>query len=224
MSNPDGPGPDPQPLGPEPDTLAAEQYAADFETEVISTPATDSESAQPVITPGERRFTAPSGMDAGSTQVIGRAPDPATEIIDMGANAKVLDSSSLIYKGVAAGEYPVGITMEYAAHRYIAGGDKNVVIVYPKAGAFLAPEAAAIIKDAPHPEEAKTFFDYLLTKEVQDEIFRQFSRRPARPDAAAVKGLPSLKGIPVLKSFDPLEATAKEKEILRQWKQIILSK
>ena len=85
MSNPDGPGPDPQPLGPEPDTLAAEQYAADFETEVISTPATDSESAQPVITPGERRFTAPSGMDAGSTQVIGRAPDPATEIIDMGA-------------------------------------------------------------------------------------------------------------------------------------------
>jgi len=140
------------------------------------------------------------------------------------ANAKILDSSSLIYKGVAAGEYPVGITMEYAAHRYIAGGDKNVAIVYPSDGAFLAPEAAAIIKDAPHPEEAKTFFDYLLTKEVQDEIFPLDGRRPARPDAAAVKGLPALKSIPVLKSFDPLEATAKEKEILRQWKQIILSK
>ena len=140
------------------------------------------------------------------------------------ANAKVLDSSSLIYKGVAAGEYPLGITMEYAAHRYIAGGDKNVAIVYPADGAFLAPEAAAIVKGAPHPEEAKKFFDYLLTKEVQDEIFRQFSRRPARPDAAAVKGLPALKGIPVLKSFDPMEATVKEKEILKQWKQIILSK
>ncbi len=140
------------------------------------------------------------------------------------ANAKVLDSSSLIYKGVAAGEYPLGITMEYAAHRYIAGGDRNVAIVYPSDGAFLAPEAAAIIKGAPHPEEAKKFFDYLLSKEVQDEIFRQFSRRPARTDAAAVKGLPALKGIPVLKSFDPMEATVKEKEILKQWKQIILSK
>ena len=140
------------------------------------------------------------------------------------ANAKVLDSSSLIYKGVAAGEYPVGITMEYAAHRYIAGGDKNVGIVYPSDGAFLAPEAAAIIRNAPHAAEAKQFFDYLLSKEVQDEVFRQFSRRPARPDAAVVQGLPALKGITVLKSFDPMEATAKEKEILKQWKQIILSK
>jgi len=39
-----------------------------------------------------------------------------------------------------------------------------------------------------------------------------------------VKGLPALKSIPVLKSFDPMEATAKEKEILKQWKQIILTK
>ncbi len=85
MSNPDGPGPDPEPsAGAEPDTLAAEQYAADFETEVISTPDAGAETAPPVV-PGERRFTAPSGMDAGSTQVIRRNPDPATEIIDMGA-------------------------------------------------------------------------------------------------------------------------------------------
>jgi len=71
------------------------------------------------------------------------------------ANAKVLGSSSLIYKGVAAGEYPVGITMEYATHRYIAGGDKNVAIVYPADGAFLAPEAAAIVKSAPHPRSSR---------------------------------------------------------------------
>ena len=28
----------------------------------------------------ERRFTAPSGMDAGKTQIIETAPEPATEI------------------------------------------------------------------------------------------------------------------------------------------------
>jgi iron(III) transport system substrate-binding protein len=139
-------------------------------------------------------------------------------------NAKVLDSSSLIYKGVAAGEYPLGITMEYAAHRYIVGGDKNVGILYPADGAFVAPEATGIVKNCPHPEEAKKFVDYLISKPVVDEIFAKFSRRPARPDAGEAEGLPSLKAIPILKSFDPIEANTLEKELLRKWKEIILSR
>ncbi len=140
------------------------------------------------------------------------------------ANAKVLDSSSLIYKGVAAGEYPLGITMEYAAHRYVAGGDKNVGIVYPSDGAFVAPEAAGIVKNCPHPEEAGKFMDYLLSKKVEDEIFDKFSRRPARLDAKDTEGLPSLKKITVLKAFDPMEADRLQKEILGKWKQAVLSK
>ena len=140
------------------------------------------------------------------------------------ANSKILDSSSLIYKGVAAGEYPLGVTMEYAAHRYIVGGDKNVGIVYPADGAFMAPEATGIVRNCPHPEEAKKFVDYLISKKVVDEIFDQFSRRPARLDAGDTEGLPSLKKITILKSFDPMEANTLEKEILRKWKEIILSK
>ncbi len=140
------------------------------------------------------------------------------------ANAKILDSSSLIYKGVAAGEYPLGVTMEYAAHRYIAGGDKNVGIVYPADGAFIAPEATGIVKNCPHPEEAKKFVDYLISKKVEDEVFEKFSRRPARLDAADTEGLPSLKNITILKSFDPMEADRLEKEILGKWKEIVLSR
>ncbi|MHC1727563.1 MAG: ABC transporter substrate-binding protein [Syntrophobacteraceae bacterium] len=140
------------------------------------------------------------------------------------ANSKILDSSSLIYKGVAAGEYPLGITMEYAAHRYVAGGDKNVGIVYPKDGAFIAPEAAGIVKNCPHPEEAKKFIDYLISKQVEDEVFEKFSRRPARLDAGETEGLPSLKNITVLTAFDPMEADRLQKEILAKWKEIVLSK
>ncbi len=84
MSNPDGPGD-------EPDTLSAEQYAADFETEVLSAPDAADPTATADIESGERRFTAPSGMDAGSTQVMHRNPDPATEIIDMAAAGVVAD-------------------------------------------------------------------------------------------------------------------------------------
>jgi iron(III) transport system substrate-binding protein len=139
-------------------------------------------------------------------------------------HAKILDSSSLIYKGVAAGEYPLGVTMEYAAHRYIAGGDKNVGIVYPADGAFMAPEATGIVNNCPHPAEAKKFIDYLISKPVVDDIFSKFSRRPARPDAGDSEGLPSLKTITLLKSFDPIEANTLEKDILKKWKEIVLSK
>lgn len=140
------------------------------------------------------------------------------------ANAKILDTASLIYKGVAAGEYPLGVTIEYAAHRYIVGGDKNVGIVYPADGAFIAPEGTGIVKNCPHPEEAKKFIDYLISKKVEDEIFNKFSRRPARLDAGDTEGLPSLKNITILKSFDPMEASTLVKEILSRWKEIVLSK
>jgi len=140
------------------------------------------------------------------------------------ANAKVLDSSSLIYKGTAEGEYPIGLTMEYAAYRYVAGGSKEVGIIYPQDGAFAAPEGAALIKGCKHPEEAKMFFDYLLSQEVEKEIFEKFYRRPARPDVVASVHLPRMSEIKLLKEFDPVEAKALEKEILKQWKEIILSK
>jgi iron(III) transport system substrate-binding protein len=140
------------------------------------------------------------------------------------ANAKILDSSSLIYKGTAEGEYPIGITMEYAAYRYIAGGSKEVGIIYPQDGAFDAPEGAAIIKNCKHPEEAKMFFDYLLSKEVEKEIFQKHYRRPARPDVIVSEGLPKMSEIRLMKGFDPLEANVLEREILKQWKEIILSK
>ncbi len=140
------------------------------------------------------------------------------------SNAKILDSSSLIYKGVAAGEYPLGITMEYAAYRYIAGGSKDVGIIYASDGAFVAPEGAAIIKNCPHPKEAKLFFDYLVSKSTEEEIFKNFYRRPARPDTAEFAGLPKISDITVMNEFDPIEANAIKKDLLTKWKEIILSK
>ena len=147
--------------------------------------------------------------------------DGLNRLID---NAKILDSSSLIYKGVAAGEYPLGITMEYAAYRYLAGGSQDVGIIYPADGAFVAPEGAAIVKGCPHPAEAKRFVDYLLSKATEEKIFRNFYRRPARSDTASIEGLPQLSEITVLNQFDPLEANALKNELLDQWKQIILSR
>jgi len=62
-------------------------------------------------------------------------------------HAKVTQQSSLVYKGVAAGEFPTGITMEYAGYRYKKGG-APVEVVYPADGTVAYTEGAAIIKGA----------------------------------------------------------------------------
>jgi hypothetical protein len=87
MSNPSGPdgnaessSPDGADDHPEPATeiLAAHDGVPE---------ADETKPQSPASTPGERRFTAPSGMDAGSTQIIDRAPDPATEIMYLSGDA-----------------------------------------------------------------------------------------------------------------------------------------
>ncbi len=139
-------------------------------------------------------------------------------------NVKVLDSSSLIYKGTAAGEFPLGITMEYAAFRYIAGGDKNVKIIYPTDGVISAPEGAAIIANSKNPKEAKMLVDYLLSQDVVNKIYQDYYRRPARPDAAKVEGMPSVSDLTIFEDFDAAEANAMQKELLGKWRKEILAK
>jgi len=80
MSNPQGPNRDAERIpGDDEDTVAADAVSEPA-TEVFNT-TDDADRETPTVTPGERRFTAPSGFDAGSTQIIGRAAEPATEII-----------------------------------------------------------------------------------------------------------------------------------------------
>lgn len=81
MSNPTGPD---QPeettdevgvAGQEPSPPVADHEPA---TEIMA-PA-EPQTEGPSVEPGERRFTAPSGFDARSTQIINRPVDPATEV------------------------------------------------------------------------------------------------------------------------------------------------
>ena len=147
--------------------------------------------------------------------------DGLTKLIN---NAKILDSSSLVYKGTAEGEFAVGITMEYAAYRYVAGGSDAVKIVYPADGVISAPEGAAIVAGAKHAKEAKAFFDYLISKDVVSEIYAKYYRRPARPDATKVEGLPSVDNIVIMKGFDPEEANKLQTELLAKWRELVLHK
>ena len=139
------------------------------------------------------------------------------------ANAKELDSSGLVYKGVADGEFPIGITLEYVAQRYIDGGAKNIKSVYPADGVIVSPEGAAIIKGGPNPEEAKAFMDFLLSKETESFIFDKYFRRAVRSDVVPTGSLPDLKGMNILE-IDITESKGIERELLGKWRNLVLNK
>lgn len=84
-------------------------------------------------------------------------------------NGVELSSSSAIYKGVAEGEYAVGVSYEDPCVSLLQDG-ADVTVVYPEEGAVWLPASAAIIKDAPNMEQAKAFIDYLISDEAQQII------------------------------------------------------
>lgn len=141
----------------------------------------------------------------------------------LAANAVISRSSGQVYKSVASGEYPLGITMEYAAYSYIAGGQKGVKIIYPQEGAFVAPEAVAIIKSPKNgAAAAQQLYNILISKEVQEAELVQNFRRPTRSDidVAALTQLPNLSSIRVV-APDPIKAAADYPVVIEAWKQAV---
>lgn len=77
-----------------------------------------------------------------------------------------LQSSSAVYKGVADGEYVVGLSYEDPCLSLVMSG-ADVELVYPEEGTVWLPSASAIVKGAPHMEQAKAFIDFLQSDECQ---------------------------------------------------------
>ncbi len=141
----------------------------------------------------------------------------------LAANVDVSKSSGQVYKSVANGEYAIGVTMEYAAYAYIAGGQKGISIVYPEDGAFVTPEAVAIIKNPKNGQEAaRSLYDVLLSKEVQEAELVQNFRRPTRSDidVAALTDLPNLADFKV-EPTDPMKAAEQYDDIIGVWQKAL---
>ena len=80
-----------------------------------------------------------------------------------------LSSSSAIYKGVADGEYAVGVSYEDPCMKLVQDG-APVTVIYPEEGVVWLPSGSAIVKDAKNMEQAKAFIDFLISEECQTII------------------------------------------------------
>lgn len=111
--------------------------------------------------------------------------DQAWDYVDQfiaNLDGKMANSSSQVYKGVAEGEYVVGLTWEDPAANYVKEG-AAVEVVFPKEGAIFPGESVQILKDCKHPENAKKFVDYMLSEKIQNAVGSNLTVRPLRKDA-----------------------------------------
>jgi len=78
-------------------------------------------------------------------------------------------------------------------------------------GALIIPNTVALIKDAPHPEEAKALIDFLLSPEVEAMLSQMRSIQiPLNPDVERGENVPNLGEVKVMDADFPAAAAGME--------------
>lgn len=134
----------------------------------------------------------------------------------------IVGSSGGVYKGVADGEYALGLTLEKAAYPYVLEG-APVDMVYPDEGTTAVPDGVAIVRGAKNMENAKKFVDFALSKETQEIMAEELQRRSIRNDVDAPDGLPALADIKLV-DYDFDWASSEKDTNLSLWKDIVVGR
>lgn len=108
---------------------------------------------------------------------------------------------------VASGERPIGVNgAEYFYYKTLKQGNP-IKIVYPKEGVPLIVSPVAIAKDAPHPNAAKLFTEFIFAKESQQLLADKEGLYTGHPDVTYPSDKPKLKELKLL----PADADELEK-------------
>ena len=126
-----------------------------------------------------------------------------------------LDSSGAVLTAVAGGTCLAGVTLEDIALQRIAAG-ADIAVVYPEDGTSAVPDGSALVKGAPHEDNAKRFLDFTAGADVQRLLVDRFYRRSVRSDIAPAGDLPSLSDIPMT-YYDAARASQQHDAILMTW-------
>ena len=157
-----------------------------------------------------------SSFTALATQILaGKSMDKTLATLAENLQGKTLSGSGDVLNAVADGSYLVGITLEETALKYIAAG-ADLAMVYPEEGTSCVPDASAIVKGAPHSENAKRFLDFTVSYEVQQMLSESSYRRPVWSDIPAGDSLLPLQDI-VLVDYDIDWACKNRDVILSDW-------
>ena len=117
---------------------------------------------------------------------------------------------------VASGERPVGVNgSEYFYYKTLKQGNP-LKIVYPKEGVPLVVSPVAIAKDAPHPNAAKLFTEFIFSKESQQLLADKEGLYTGHPEVTYPADKPKLKELKLL-TADADELEKRNAEIKKRF-------
>jgi iron(III) transport system substrate-binding protein len=117
---------------------------------------------------------------------------------------------------VASGERPVGVNgAEYFYYKTLKQGNP-IKIIYPKEGVPLVVSPVAVAKDAPHPNAAKLFMEFIFAKESQQLLADKEGLYTGHPDVTYPADKPKLKDLKLLPA-DPDELEKRNAEIRKRF-------
>ena len=168
---------------------------------------------------GKIAFADPSVSGSSFTALVtllqALGGDPDEELLAFAENlgGLELDSSGDVLTAVANGSCWIGITLEETALKRRDAGD-SIELAYPEDGTSLVPDGTAIVRGARHPDNARRFIDFTVSRDVQQLLTVQY-RRPVRTDVA-LGSLPEVEQLSVL-DYDIPWASEHHDEVLMSW-------
>jgi iron(III) transport system substrate-binding protein len=117
---------------------------------------------------------------------------------------------------VASGERPVGVNgAEYFYYKTLKQGNP-IKIVYPKEGVPLVVSPVAIANDAPHPNAAKLFTEFIFARESQQLLADKEGLYTGHPEVTYPNDKPKLKELKLMQA-DADELEKRNNEIKKRF-------
>lgn len=116
-------------------------------------------------------------------------------------DVKIVDGNSVVRDLVARGEVKIGLTDTDDVNVAIEDG-QPIAMVLPDAaglGVPVMPNMVSLIANAPHVQEGQRLIDYLLSRDVEEQLARS-----AAVQIPLHAGVPGPKNIPAIDTFTPM--------------------
>lgn len=174
---------------------------------------------------GKIAFADPSASGSSYTalatlcQIIPKDTESVLRQFAKNLGGSQFGGSGDVVKAVADGTCFLGITLEETAMKRIAEG-YDIKLLYPAEGTSAVPDGSALIKGAPHEDNAKLFLDFVLSRGAQERLAQQFYRRPVRSDIQRQKELSPLEDIALI-DYSVSWASENHDHMLERWSALM---
>ncbi|OAV62443.1 hypothetical protein A6F49_06975 [Enteractinococcus helveticum] len=128
-------------------------------------------------------------------------------------NPVILSSFGDTEAAILSGSSPVGTVTDFRTYADMAEGHP-IELVLPEEGAIATPGAMGINADAPHPNAARLFENFLYSDAVMDQYAKNYTY-PIRPGFAG-EGMPDLQDVKLLPTDDSVLTDPNEMVSLRR--------